>query len=89
MNHFRDFSNTEGHVPPGRTIDNDAPQPLRQEFVDLIFHIAEHSEDLNPATIHRAATQSLGMAVAGQPCGGFDTPSAGTSIIPSGTASMI
>ena len=70
VNHFRGFSTAEGHTPPGRTIDNDAPQGLRQEFVDLVFHLAEHSEHLETARIHRAATQSLGMSVAGQPYGG-------------------
>lgn len=70
VNHFRGFSTAEGHTPLGRIIDNDAPQGLRQEFVDLVFHLAEHSEHLETARIHQAATQSLGMPVAGQPYGG-------------------
>ena len=70
-NHFRDFSSAEGHVPAGRAIDDDAPQGLRQEFVDLVFHLGEHHENLDPARLHRAATQSLGMAASGQPYGGF------------------
>ena len=69
-NHFRGFTIAEGHVPQGRTVDDDAPDGLRQEFVDLVFGLAEQN-DLNPATIHRAATQSLGMRVSAQPYGGF------------------
>ena len=70
VNHFRGFSTAEGHTPPGRTIDNDAPQPLRQEFVDLVLHIAEHDDHLDPLTLYRTATQSLGTVPAGDPYGG-------------------
>ena len=70
VNHIRGFTTAEGHVPRGRTVDDDAPRALRQEYVDLVFSLAEQN-DLDPARIHQAATQSLGMQAAAQPYGGF------------------
>lgn len=70
VNHFRGFTTAEGRVPATRTVDDDAPDGLRQEFVDLVFGLAEQNQ-LDAAGIHRAATQSLGMHVAAQPYGGF------------------
>lgn len=71
MNWVRDFGVNEGHNPPARNIE-DAPQPMRQELIDLIFGFSEQ----NPAAIqdrllHRIIGQSLGVGAAGEPYGGF------------------
>lgn len=50
----------------------DAPSELRQELVDLVFHIAEQRpEELSEERIHRVICQSLGVRASGQPYGGF------------------
>lgn len=69
---IRAFSASEGLVPPVRNIDSDAPQRLRQELVDLIFHLAEQNPGVVSAErIHRVSCQSMGVAASGQPYGGF------------------
>ena len=40
---------------------------MRQELVDLVFHIAATNDNLSPDGLHRAATQSLGLRAAGTP----------------------
>lgn len=69
-NHVRGFTTAEGHVPLGRTVDDAAPNGLRQEYVDLVLYLAEQNH-LDLARIHQAATQSLGMLPAAEPYGGF------------------
>lgn len=70
-NHIRAFTIAEGHAAPGRTLDDDAPGPLRQEFVDLVFSLAERNEQFNPERLHRVASQSIGVRPAGAPHAGF------------------
>lgn len=55
----------------GRSLDNDAPSGLRQEFIDLAFHTVGRARDFDEARLHKIITQSLGFAASGQPYGGF------------------
>lgn len=55
----------------GRSIDDDAPEGLRQEFIDLAFHVFERIRGYDEARLHRVITQSLGFAASGQPYGGI------------------
>ena len=71
MNWIRDFAVNQGHVPEQRDVEG-APEGMRQELIDCIFGVAE----LNPGLIaeerlHRVISQSLGIAPAGNPYGGF------------------
>jgi len=71
MNWVRDFTLNQVGNPPARNVE-DAPQPMRQELTDLILGLSEQ----NPGTIqtgrlHGIMGQSLGVAIAGQPYGGF------------------
>lgn len=71
MNWIRDFSTQEGHIPPARDVE-DAPQPMRQELIDLCFGLAEQNpRAIGEERIHRVICQSLGVGAAGQPYGGF------------------
>lgn len=72
MTHFRDFSSSGEFQPPFRNIDSDAPLGMRQELIDLVFHIVEHnSPPFNEERMHRIICQSLGERASGQPYGGF------------------
>ena len=72
MSHFRDFSATNDSSPPVRNIDSEAPAGLRQELVDLVFHLAEqNSPPLSEERMHRVICQSIGVSASGQPYGGF------------------
>jgi hypothetical protein len=45
---------------------------MRQEFVDLVFSIAEHNQDeIPPEHIYRVTCQSLGIATSGFPSSGY------------------
>lgn len=71
MHWIRDFTDQEGHIPPVRNVE-DAPQPMRQELVDVFFGVAEQ----NPGTvqqerIHRVICQSLGVGASANPYGGY------------------
>lgn len=72
MSHFRGFSSSDEFPQPVRNIDSDAPQAMRQELIDLIFHLTEHnSPPLSEERMHRIICQSLGERASGQPYGGF------------------
>jgi len=72
MTHFRDFSSSDEFQPTVRNIDSDAPLGMRQELIDLVFHLAEHnSPPLSVELMHRIICQSLGTPASGQPYGGF------------------
>lgn len=63
MNHFRDFSSSEEVEPPIRNIDSDAPHGMRQELIDLAFHLVEHNpSSLNEGLLYRVVCQSLGIS---------------------------
>jgi len=55
----------------GRTVDDDAPTGLRQEFIDLAFHAFRQANGYDEALLQRIITQSLGFAASGQPYAGF------------------
>jgi hypothetical protein len=72
MSHFRDFTSSNEISPKIRNVDTDAPDGMRQELVDLIFHITEHnSPPLSVELMHRIVCQSIGTNASGQPYGGF------------------
>ena len=72
MSHFRDFSSSDELEPPVRNIDSDAPNGMRQEVIDLIFHLVEHnSPPLEEGLMYRIVCQSLGERASGQPVSGF------------------
>lgn len=55
-----------------RNIDSDAPEGMRHELVDLVFHLAEHNHPLlSEERMHRIICQSLGKKASGQPYSGF------------------
>jgi hypothetical protein len=69
---FREFSSSDHFSPPLRNIDNDAPEPMRQELVDLIFHLVEqHFPPLSDDRLYRIVCQSLGVKTSGQPYAGY------------------
>ena len=70
MNWVRDF--TQANQPnPLRNVE-DAPPQMRQELVDVFFGIAEQSGGaMSDERLHRTISQSLGLAPAGNPYGGY------------------
>lgn len=70
MNFVRDFNFNAG-AQPVRSVE-DAPVPMRQEFVDLVFGLAEQNPNaVGEERLHRIIGQSLGVGAAGQPYAGF------------------
>ncbi|HTT76556.1 MAG TPA: hypothetical protein VMF50_11345 [Candidatus Binataceae bacterium] len=55
----------------GRTVDNDAPEKFRLEFIDLAFYIFEQTGRYDEERLFRIITQSLGIRSAGKPWAGF------------------
>lgn len=55
-----------------RTLE-DAPREMRQELVDVFFGLAEQNVGggLSDARVHRVLSQSVGIAPAGNPYGGY------------------
>ena len=77
LTNFREFSSSQEVHPPLRNIDSDAPEGLRNELIDLIFHIVEHNSPiLSEERMYRIICQSLGKKSSGQPYGGFRYASA-------------
>jgi len=73
----RGFSMGGEVVPPERNVDNDAPQGMRQEVLDVAFSIAEHAgvHGLTPDRLYRVVSQTLGIAASGNPYAGFSVRS--------------
>lgn len=70
MNWVRDFTVNEGHNPPVRNVE-DAPAPMRQELIDLVYGLSEQNPHAVPERrIHGIIGQSLGVDIAGEPYGG-------------------
>jgi hypothetical protein len=71
MNWIRDFGMQEG-APLARTLE-DAPREMRQELVDVFFGLAEQNigGGLSDDRVFRVLSQSLGIAPAGNPYGGY------------------
>jgi hypothetical protein len=70
MTAIRSFSSQFGESAT-RSIDNDAPIGLRQELIDLAFHILSDVRGDNDARLYRVICQSLGAIASGQPYSGF------------------
>lgn len=72
MTHFRSFSSSEEFLPVVRTIDSDAPAGMRQELIDLVFHLTEgNPKHLKDERMHRVICQGLGVVASGSPFAGF------------------
>lgn len=72
MNWIRDFGAREGHLPPVRNIDNAAPEPMRQELVDVFYLVARQADVRLDADrdLYFIIEQSLGVEAAGNPHAG-------------------
>ncbi len=58
-------------MAPTRSIE-DAPEPMRQELIDLVFALAEQNpRGITEERMHRIISQSLGVLPSGQPYGGY------------------
>ncbi len=69
---IRQFSSSVNAAPPIRNIDSEAPDRMRNELIDLLFHIAENNRgSLGPQRLYNIICQSLGESAAGEPYGGF------------------
>jgi hypothetical protein len=71
VSYVRTFSGHSGGDSGPRALE-DAPGPMRQELVDLIFSIAEHNyEEIPPEHVYRVIGQSLGIHASGVPYSGY------------------
>lgn len=69
---IRSFSSGLDDPTVNRSIDNDAPEGLRQELIDVVYLIFEQIGDrFDESKLHKIITQSLGMQPSGNPYGGF------------------
>lgn len=73
MNWMRDFARR--HAPLAeRNIDSDAPAPMREQLVDLFFHLAGQSDNrVQDRTIYEICGLSLGVGITANPFGGLVT----------------
>jgi hypothetical protein len=55
----------------GRSVDDDAPTGLRQEFLDLAFRVFGQVPRYNEIKLYQIIVQSSGFSTQGQPYGGF------------------
>src|ERR1700733_8320681 len=55
----------------GRLVEDDAPQGLRQEFIDAAFHIFGPAPFFGDRRLYDIVGQSLGVALSRQPYAGF------------------
>jgi hypothetical protein len=73
-----DFSGGPDHPQPARTIDDAAPQAMRNQLIDVAFSVTQHSGGHpTEAQLHQAIGQSLGVQVAGNPMSPRRTQAAG------------
>lgn len=57
---------------PLRNVDNDGPKEMRQELVDLVFHISEQTSQWpSPRHIYQVSCQSIGVRASGNPAAGY------------------
>lgn len=59
-----------------RSVDDDAPFGLRQEFVDTVYFILERRPPFDEKRLHNIVLQSLGVQPSGNPYSGFAMRSA-------------
>lgn len=72
---IRSFSSQFEDNAATRSVDSDAPPPLRQEYIDAVYSLLERQpHGLNEADerrLYNVITQSLGFQPSGQPYSGF------------------
>ena len=68
---IRAFTSQLDDQVSGRPVEDDAPQGLRQEFIDAAFHILGPAPLFGERRLYDIAAQSLGVAPSGQPYAGF------------------
>lgn len=67
----RAFSGSDEFVPPDRNVAG-APEPMRVEFTDVPFSIADRADEPTPEDLYVIIGQTLGIPnPAAQPYGGF------------------
>lgn len=72
MGGTRDFSAQQGHAPPLRNIDNDAPQPMRQEILAVAYDLLPNCHGaVTEAQLYYGIVQMLGQQAAGNPMAGW------------------
>jgi hypothetical protein len=72
MGGIRNFAGQEGHPPPLRRVDNDAPAPLRQELLAVIYDILPMcGAVVTEEQIYYGIEQMLGVQAAGNPMAGW------------------
>jgi hypothetical protein len=70
MSRTRTFSNQEGNISATRDVE-DAPQPMRQELLDVIYLVAGQSRGrLNGDSFYLTVSQCLGVDASGRPWSG-------------------
>src|SRR5438270_5507 len=68
---IRSFTSRLDEGTAGRTVDDDAPSGLRQELIDMAFHVLAQARGYDEGRLHKIISQSLGFTPSGQPYGGF------------------
>jgi hypothetical protein len=72
---IRSFSSQFEDSAANRSVDSEAPLPLRQEYIDVVYLLLERqTHGLNEADerrLYNVITQSLGFQPSGQPYSGF------------------
>jgi hypothetical protein len=67
---IRDFT-SQMEEPVNRSVDDDAPAGMRQEFIDAVFLALGQAGRANEARLYQVICQSLGVAPSGNPHAGF------------------
>jgi len=70
---LRSFSSQRSeNATASRTVDDDAPLGLRQEFVDAMYLLFERTQQpIQERKLYNIISQSLGIQPSGEPYGGF------------------
>ena len=72
---IRSFSSKLDAKTAIRSIDNDAPRGLRQEFIDAVYLLFERIpngfDEIEERRLHNIIVQSLGFQASGKPMSGF------------------
>jgi hypothetical protein len=72
MGGTRAFGAEQGHIPPVRSIDNDAPAPMRQEILAVAYDLLPHSgPSFREGDLYYGIEQLLGQQAAGNPMAGW------------------
>jgi hypothetical protein len=72
MGGIHSFGEQEGHAPPLRNIDNDAPAPMRQELLAVIYDLLpQGGAAVHEEQIYYGIEQMLGHQAAANPMAGW------------------